>query len=99
MRPRRFTCLFLVLFLGTTCAFTSNRFVNSNTSANAEEDRAAPFPVVPTPTDGGIREQVPKKLQERYRRWKEEFLSTEYGRAQWNKYAENKNFVLNIVVK
>lgn len=56
------------------------------------------FPIVSTPTDGGVKENVPTKYKERFARWKNELLSTDFGREQWNKYAENKSFVLKIVV-
>lgn len=52
--------------------------------------------IVRTPTDGGIREDVPKKYRERYERWKAELLATEFGRGQWEAYAANKAFVLTI---
>ena len=48
--------------------------------------------------DGGIREVVPGRYRERFEKWKEEFLSTEFGREQWDEYAENKNFVLIIKI-
>jgi hypothetical protein len=54
--------------------------------------------IVRTPTDGGIRENVPRKYRERFEKWKAELLSTEYGREQWDKYANNKNFILTITV-
>jgi len=54
--------------------------------------------IVPTPVDGGIREDVPKKYRERYERWKAELLSTEFGRTQWDAYASNSRFVLTIRV-
>lgn len=54
--------------------------------------------VVKTPTNGGIVENIPAKYLERYKRWKAELLSTEFGRAQWDKYANNKNFILEISV-
>lgn len=53
---------------------------------------------VKTPFDGGIRELVPIKHLQRYQNWKNEFLSTEFGREQWNRYASNKNFVLIIKI-
>ena len=46
----------------------------------------------------GIRELIPQEAKHRYAKWKEELLSTEYGRAQWDHYANNKNFLLTIVV-
>jgi len=47
---------------------------------------------------GGIREEIPLKYVNRYNEWKEEFLSTDAGRSQWNYYHNNPNFTLNIVV-
>src|SRR5688572_20837295 len=54
--------------------------------------------VVAPPTDGGIREDIPKKYRDRYERWKAELLLTEFGRLQWDAYAANKSFVLTIKV-
>ncbi len=54
--------------------------------------------IVPTPRDGGIREDIPKKYMERYNRWKAELLSTEFGRGQWESYANNPGFVLTIKI-
>ena len=50
------------------------------------------FEVVPAPTGGGIRLEVPRKFHERFERWKSELLSTEFGRNQWESWATNKNF-------
>ena len=52
--------------------------------------------IVETPRDGGIREDIPKKYLDRYERWKTELLSTEFGRRQWEAYANNSGFVLTI---
>jgi len=49
-------------------------------------------------SDTGIREVVPRDLRQRYAKWKEELLSTEFGRTQWDHYANNKQFLLRIVV-
>lgn len=54
--------------------------------------------IVQTPTDGGIVENIPPKYQLRYQKWKTELLSTNVGRAQWEKYSKSKNFVLEITV-
>ncbi|MFL6373725.1 MAG: hypothetical protein ACJ73D_03560, partial [Pyrinomonadaceae bacterium] len=54
--------------------------------------------IVPTPTDGGIREVVPDKYRSRYDAWKQELLSTPFGKDQWENYALDKKFVLTIVV-
>jgi len=52
--------------------------------------------IIKTPTDGGIREDIPVKFKERYEKWKAELLSTEFGRQQWESYANNKGFILTI---
>jgi hypothetical protein len=49
-------------------------------------------------SSGGIHEQVPPKYANRYQHWKEEFLATETGRAQWESYQKNPNFTLTLVV-
>jgi hypothetical protein len=53
---------------------------------------------VPTPTDGGIRLDIPDKYLERFERWKDELVSTEVGRQQWESYANNKEFILTISI-
>ena len=47
---------------------------------------------------GGIKEVIPDKYKERYEAWKNEFLSTETGRSQWESYAQNGRFILTITV-
>ena len=54
--------------------------------------------VVKTPTDGGIKLDIPDKYMEKFENWKAELLSTEFGRQQWDQYANNKNFVLTITI-
>src|SRR5919109_2293187 len=47
---------------------------------------------------GGIREIIDSKYQQRYQEWKDEFLSTEIGRAQWEMYSRNPRLVLTITI-
>jgi hypothetical protein len=56
------------------------------------------FETIKTPTNGGIREDIPQKYKERYERWKAELLSTTYGAQQWESYANNKGFILTIAI-
>jgi YD repeat-containing protein len=49
-------------------------------------------------TGGGIKEEIPAKYLARYQQWKDEFLSTEAGRTQWNSYQNNPNFTLHITI-
>ena len=54
--------------------------------------------IVETPKDGGIKEEIPSKYRDRFEKWKSELLTTELGRDQWDKYANDKSFILTIVV-
>jgi hypothetical protein len=47
---------------------------------------------------GGIREEIPAKYLERYQAWKNEFLATESGRQQWQRYATDSSLKLTITV-
>ncbi|MEQ1644389.1 MAG: hypothetical protein ABL959_13160 [Pyrinomonadaceae bacterium] len=51
-----------------------------------------------TPGEGGIKEDVPIKYRERFEKWKAELLSTSFGRAEWERYATRKDFVLTIKI-
>jgi hypothetical protein len=46
----------------------------------------------------GIKEDIPADARQRYQNWKNELLSTEFGREQWNAYAARKDFLLTITV-
>jgi hypothetical protein len=54
--------------------------------------------IIKKPTDGGIKEDIPKKYSVKYQKWKAQLLSTDFGRQQWESYANNKNFILTITV-
>ena len=54
--------------------------------------------IVKAPIDGGIREDVPDKYRARFEKWKAELRSTDFGRRQWDTYADNKLFLLTIKV-
>lgn len=48
--------------------------------------------------ESGIKESFPDKYKDRFRKWKTQFLSTDFGRRQWDFYANNKNFLLTIKI-
>ena len=54
------------------------------------------YRVAKMPTNGGIKETIPAKFQAKYQKWKNELLSTEFGRSQWEEYSNNKQFTLKI---
>ncbi len=48
--------------------------------------------------NGGIREEIPIRYRARFARWKAELLTTRFGKNQWERFANNSNFILKIVV-
>lgn len=72
----------------------------SGARAGAGDFRASSEPKASNPREsaGGIREVIPDKYRERYQEWKDDFLSTEVGRGEWEKYARDEHFTLTITV-
>ncbi len=54
--------------------------------------------VAPASDSGGIREAIDYKYRGRYKQWKDEFLSTEIGRMQWDMFAHNSHLALTITI-
>lgn len=50
------------------------------------------------PTTGGLREVVDVRYKKRYEDWKNEFLSADIGRAQWELYNRHPHLLLTITV-
>jgi hypothetical protein len=50
------------------------------------------------PNQKGIKEDIPADARQRYQNWKNEMLATEFGREQWNAYANRQDFLLTITV-
>lgn len=48
--------------------------------------------------NSGIKEIIPADSRQRYQNWKAELLSTEFGRREWNSYANRSDFLLTIEV-
>jgi hypothetical protein len=51
-----------------------------------------------SPENVGIKETIDKRYKQRYQGWKNEFLSTEIGRAQWELYNRHPHLQLTITV-
>ena len=94
MRTTRLIGLY-VLFVVTLGAFQQIAAQQSASPArNAARDK-----YIVSPTDlAGIREVIPDKYQKRYDEWKDEFLSTDIGKAQWEMYAHHPRLVLTITI-
>ena len=58
---------------------------------------SVPNSAVPLPRNNLV-ESVPAKYRERYQAWKNELLSTETGREQWESYSRSARFTLTVVV-
>src|SRR3954447_23461614 len=100
MRRSRFAILLALLFALSLSPFsvghTSPKPLQPIATELPDEQLIASYHGVETneastPDDlpGGIREEIPSKYVSRYQQWKEEFLSTEAGRNQWDAYQNN----------
>jgi len=85
--------LILVIFLaGITAQLALAQ--QQNSAKNATRDRYASR----APAAGGIHEDIAPKFTKRYQEWKEEFLSTDIGKAQWDMYSHHPYLQLTITV-
>ena len=62
------------------------------------ESGATTLKPVSRPGDAGIREIIPEKYKKRYEAWKNEFLSSETGRSEWDMYQHSDRFLLTITI-
>src|SRR3712207_9054763 len=82
-RPPRST-LFPYTTLFRSCLAGASLF-RANAAGGEPRSSAAP------PRSGGLVESVPAKYRERYLAWKNDLLSTEAGRSQWEAYTSNRS--------
>jgi hypothetical protein len=69
---------------------------NDRSSEGSSSDKKNRTPA--SRDQAGIREDIPADTRQRYQNWKNELLSTQFGRDQWNAYATRKDFLLTITV-
>ncbi|HQZ96164.1 MAG TPA: hypothetical protein PLP21_07575 [Pyrinomonadaceae bacterium] len=93
MKPLR---LFSFLVFAFVVSLTVPSYLFANSSYQSDSD--VKMLTVKTLIDGGIKEDIAPKYRVRYDRWKTEFLDTEFGRTQWDKYASNRQFLLTITI-
>lgn len=89
---------FLGFSLLTITAATTMTLAAGSFSYHSAPAKGIMNTIVPKPTDGGIRENIPAKLKVKYEKWKSDLLATEFGKEQWESYANNKGFVLLIEI-
>jgi len=105
MKSSRIGVLIAILTALTLAPFNIGRTAKASLETITDQDLIASYHGVESTEavgredlSGGIKEEIPAKFYGRYQQWKQEFLSTESGRNQWNSYQNNPNFTLNIVV-
>src|SRR5688500_3965928 len=113
MKLRNLVSRFLIVFVSCTAAsittfavtpFRASRLFpvfsdHIRMHAFESTDKVRLFSIVKRPTDGGVKEVIPNKYKDRFAKWKAELQSTAFGREQWDRYANNKNYILTVVVK
>jgi len=90
----------VAMFATTTALAAMNVSARGLTSTDRFENDPAhtTITIVSTPIDGGIKEDIPTKYRKRFDKWKSELLTTDRGREQWDKYANDRSFILTIVI-
>ena len=95
MRLFRFVVLSFFSLLLTTQAPGVLAWAGVSPHTNKRDAKKAKKPA---PDQKGIREDIPSDALQRYLSWKNELMSTEFGREQWNAYANRNDFLLTITV-
>src|SRR4030095_5293010 len=102
----------LFLLLASFCWLASTQRLTARTAAKRCSERQSAVVLsamnsggslasneAAVPADsGGLREVIEGRYKSRYQVWKNEFLSTDIGRAQWEMYAHHPRLVLTITV-
>ena len=95
------------LLLASLCWLAPSPQLNARPPANlfsaeaSSSDSSLPnskSPEPAAPESGSIREVIDDRYKVRYQTWKNEFLSTDIGRAQWEMYAHHPRLVLTITI-
>ena len=92
MKPLR---LFSILVFAFVFSLTVPQYLLADTYHFGSDEHMT---IIRTPVDGGIKEDIAPKYVAKYERWKAEFLSTDIGRKQWDRYASDKQFILTITI-
>ena len=82
-------------------AFVVAHFCAGHLSAGdrAIESEGMPtIEIVKLPAEGGIREEIPKAYKSRFAKWKSDLLSTDFGRRQWEMWANASHVIVTIRV-
>jgi YD repeat-containing protein len=87
---------FLYVFLLSLCCLANAPLLRVE-AAGTDTAGSKPRSVAGVPRSG-IVENVPAKYRERYLAWKNDLLSTESGRSQWEAYTSSPRFSLTVVV-
>ena len=96
MRPTKMIGLFLPV-ISLLCLGPSQRLGAQQRVGQARNSGGSY--VASAPTSGGIREVIGDGYKRRYQQWKDEFLSAEIGRAQWELYSHHPHLVLTITIE
>jgi hypothetical protein len=91
-RPGRFLLFAVLVALTGSQAVIAQQTISKRNSAGGDRH------VTSRPEAGGLREDIPEKYAKRYQEWKEEFLSTDIGKAQWEMYSRHPYLQLTITV-
>ncbi len=98
LRISSLSLLVVVFWLGLSPRLAAQRSAKDLTQARPAAYTRAEYTTVANSESKGIRELIDNRYRARYKEWKDEFLSTEIGRAQWELYSRHQGFVLTIII-
>jgi len=87
-----------MLLLAVLVALTGSQAVIAQQTISTRNSAGGDRHVTSRAETGGLREDIPEKYAKRYQEWKEEFLSTDIGKAQWEMYSRHPYLQLTITV-
>jgi hypothetical protein len=98
LRISSLSLLVVVPWLGSSPRLAAQRSAKDLTQPRPAAYTRAEYNAVANSESKGIRELIDNRYRTRYKEWKDEFLSTEIGRAQWELYSRHASFVLTITI-
>ena len=98
LRISSLSLLVVVLWLGSSPRLAAQQSAKDLTQPRPAAYTRAEYTAVANSESKGIRELIDNRYRARYKEWKDEFLSTEIGRAQWELYSRHASFVLTITI-
>src|SRR5205807_1307465 len=88
----------LLLPLASLLCLVSSQLLEAQQRTSSTRNYVGNNHAVSASDRAGIHEVIDQKYEKRYQEWKDEFLSTDIGKAQWEMYLHHPRLVLTITI-